>query len=281
MIFRPLTFFSLVLIFCSCQSKPEEKIEIPLPDFVSVSAGKYSVGRKGHHINPKREVELESFEISTTEITNTQWEAFIQATNYKTDAEKFKNAQSFYPGLDEFEWVSDTTAYWRFPFGVSGGGIEDKMNHPVSCISFRDVMVYCEWAGVRLPTLDEWEVACRAGTDSHQFFGQNESDINQYGNIWQSKRHKEVTVEEDYLYTSPVASYKANPWGLYDVYGNVFEFCGDKPEKKKDKSKIAFARGGSWWCSRNSCNYFNSYDIGSVSIYASFPNQGFRVVKIN
>jgi sulfatase modifying factor 1 len=65
---------------------------------------------------------------------------------------------------------------------------------------------------------------------------------------------------------------------LYDMYGNVFEFCTGKL-KQNESNTIAHARGGSWWCSRNACNFFNSYDIGRVHIHASFSNQGFRVVK--
>ena len=80
------------------------------------------------------------------------------------------------------------------------------------------------------------------------------------------------------MYTSPVASFASNPWGLYDMYGNVFEFCSGKL-KPGESNTIAHARGGSWWCSKNACNFFNSYDIGRVSIHASFSNQGFRVVK--
>jgi sulfatase modifying factor 1 len=65
----------------------------------------------------------------------------------------------FSPGLKEFEWMNDTTAYWRYPNGKSCGSIEDKMNHPVTSISYADVLAYCKWAKVRLPSLDEWEIA--------------------------------------------------------------------------------------------------------------------------
>jgi sulfatase modifying factor 1 len=76
-----------------------------------------------------------------------------------------------------------------------------------------------------------------------------------------------------------VGSYKPNPWGLYDMYGNVFEFCAGLPKALEEVPNLGVARGGSWWCSRHSCNYFNSADIGKANVHASFSNQGFRVVR--
>lgn len=72
-----------------------------------------------------------------------------------TDAEKKKDALVFEPGLEELRWKNDPTACWRFPNGISRGGIDDKMDHPVTCISYTDIIAYCQWAKVRLPTLDE------------------------------------------------------------------------------------------------------------------------------
>ncbi len=280
---------SLIVLCCfslvSCHNKTEEfqekvsdKNEIP-EGFVLVPAGTYELGKTNHRINPKRQVEAESFLISEAEITNAQWQVFIEETGYQTTAERFKNAMTFYVGLDEFKWVMDSTANWRFPFGEAEGGIEEKMDHPVTCISYYDIQKYCAWAKAELPTVDQWEIACRANTAGPYHFEGGRDSLNLYANIWQSETHKEVTVEEDYLYTSPVKSYQANPWGLYDMYGNCFEFCADRPEIWKDNEAVACARGGSWWCSSASCNFFNSNDIGTVNKRASFSNHGFRVVK--
>jgi sulfatase modifying factor 1 len=247
-------------------------------EFVLVPKGEYTVGKKGHLLNPLRKVKVQSFYIGKTEITNQQFEKFVSATSYKTDAEKRHNAMVFQPGLKEFEWMNDSTAYWRFPNGISRGGIENKMNHPVTCISYTDILTYCTWAGVRLPTLDEWEIACRAGSTTDYFFGNDKTKISKYANIWHGRDHMMADSSDGYMYTSPVASFAPNPWGLYDMYGNVFEFCSGKL-KTDISSTVAHARGGSWWCSKNACNFFNSYDIGRVNIHASFSNQGFRVVK--
>lgn len=246
--------------------------------FVLIKKGVYTVGKKGHTLNPQRKVSVVDFYISKTETTNEDFKKFVEATGYKTDAERFRNAMVFKPGLKEFEWLEDSTAYWRFPNGVSRGGIENKMNHPVTCISYTDIMAYCAWAKVRLPTLDEWEIACRAGSEENFFFGSNPTSIIKYANIWHGKNHLKADSTDSYMYTAPVASFNPNPLGLYDMYGNVFEFCTGKLNTDKSSTTV-HARGGSWWCSKNACNYFNSYDIGRVNIHASFSNQGFRVAK--
>jgi sulfatase modifying factor 1 len=247
--------------------------------FALVPAGKYQVGKKDHLVNPLRIVKVDSFFIANTETTNREFELFVNATSYKTDAERFHNAMVFEPGLEEFEWINDSTANWKFPNGVSRGGIENKMYHPVTCISYTDILAYCKWAGVRMPTLDEWEIACRAGSTTDYFFGDDKTKISQYANIWHGRDHLTADSSDGYMYTSPVGSFAPNPWGLFDMYGNVFEFCSGKL-KADESPAVAHARGGSWWCSKNACNFFNSHDIGRVNIHASFSNQGFRVVKV-
>ena len=246
--------------------------------FVSVPAGVYTIGKKGHQLNPLRKVSTKGFSIARRETTNREFAAFVSATGYKTDAERKQNAMIFRPGLREFRWISDSTANWRYPNGVGRGGIEKKMDHPVTCISFSDIQAYCKWAKKRLPSLEEWEIACRAGSAGDYFFGNNREKLIRYANVWHGRDHMVADSSDGYMYTSPVGSFAPNPWGLYDMYGNVFEFCTGKL-RPDQKPTIAHARGGSWWCSKNACSFFNSYDIGRVNIHASFSNQGFRVVK--
>lgn len=247
-------------------------------EYVNIPAGTYVIGTNESLDNPKRKVETKSFEISTTEVTNREFEIFIKSTGYITLAEKYQNAQVFEPGLAEFRWLKDSTAYWRYPNGVSRGGIADKMDHPVTGISYRDVIAYCDWAGVRLPTFEEWEVSAKAGTSDRYSTGVSLDNIKDYANIWHKRDHLTADTSDGYMTTSPVKSFKANAWGLYDVFGNIFEFCEGRLEKDGER-KVAHARGGSWWCSLYSCSAFNSVFIGSVHPSASFSNLGFRVVK--
>lgn len=249
-----------------------------LAGFVSVKGGEYQVGGADRVENYPRTVHLAPFEIAKYETTNAQFAEFVKATGYVTDAEKHHNAMVFAPPLPEFRWIKDPTAYWRFPNGMKRGGIEGKMDHPVTTISYRDALAYCKWAGVRLPTLDEWEVACRAGTRGEYFFGPL-AKIGEYANVWHGRNHLKPDTSDGYMYTSPVGHFKPNPWGLYDMYGNVFEFCTGKLPGEKLSPTAAHARGGSWWCSKNACCFFNSLDLGKADIRASFSNQGFRVAR--
>lgn len=246
--------------------------------FVDVKAGPYKLGKAGYLENYPRTVKLGAFEIARTETTNEEFGAFVKATGYVTDAERFHNAMVFEPGLKEFRWLRDPTASWRYPNGKTRGNISEKKDHPVTSISFHDALAYCKWAGVRLPTLDEWEAACRAGTTGDYFFGSDGSLIGQYANIWHGRDHLKADMSDGYMYTAPVASFKPNPIGLYDMYGNVFEFCTGRLPSDASKTAV-HARGGSWWCSKNACCFFNSADIGTVNIRASFSNQGFRVAR--
>lgn len=271
---RPVSlhFFSLCvcLLTLTCQAQIQ---------FVTIPAGTYTLGKKGHHHNKWHTVKVDSFAISTTEITNAEFDKFIKASGYITDAEKNKNARVFEAGLAEFTWLDDSTANWRYPNGKSRGDITQKMNHPVTCISYRDAMAFCKWAGYKLPTLDQWEIASRCGSNQDFAWGNQRDSLIKYANIWHGRNHLSADTSDGYITTSPVASFAPNAWGLYDMYGNLFELCQGKTDRYKKYKQIVHARGGSWWCSAASCSYFNSVDIGRVSKYASFSNQGFRVVR--
>jgi formylglycine-generating enzyme len=245
--------------------------------FITISSGAYTVGSAQSIDNPIRKIRLKQYHIASVETTNAEFKKFVEFTGYVTDAERLHNAMVFEPPLKEFRWIQDKTANWRYPNGKTRGGISDKLNHPVTTISYHDATAYCKWAKARLPTLDEWEVACRAGTKGDYFFSEP-TDIVKFANIWHKKNHLESDTTDGFMTTSPVGSFAPNPWGLYDVYGNVFEFCEGRLNSDTSKNQV-HARGGSWWCSKNSCCFFNSVDIGRQNKFASFSNQGFRTVK--
>jgi formylglycine-generating enzyme len=249
--------------------------------FITLPKGTYTLGQKNHYTNPLHNYTVKTnVAISNLEITNAQFDSFVIATNYITTAERLHNAKIFIPGLRAYEWLNDSSAYWRYPNGVSRGGILEKQNHPVTCISYTDILAYCKWAKVRLPNIDEWEIASRAGTVGKYFFNENyKTAMPKYANIWYANSHLIADTSDAFMYTAPVGSFMPNAWGFYDVYGNVFEYCHGTNNLNKTKTNKAVARGGSWWCSQNTCSFFNSVDIGANNKIASFSNQGFRVAK--
>src|SRR5436305_12012948 len=102
--------------------------------YMAVPAGTYRVGKATYLENPLRMVKLGPYQISKYDVTNSEFEAFVKATGYVTDAERLHNAMIFEPPLKEFRWIHDRTASWRYPNGVSRGGIRHKMDHPVTSI---------------------------------------------------------------------------------------------------------------------------------------------------
>jgi len=245
---------------------------------VSIPAGTYRVGAPGHLRNPRRTVRLKAYRISDAETTNEQFARFVQATGYITDAEKIGYGLVAREGMIDWAWTETKGATWRTPFGPVDPRAGDLTNHPATQISGADAEAYCRWIGGRLPTLEEWEVAARAGSTTRWPWGDKFDP--HLANVWNGTNHLHNTREDGWLYTSPVRSFPPNAWGLYDVIGNVFEYCEGLPAiiGKENESRLIAGRGGSWWCSKGTCDFFNLVDIGAMDRHGSLANQGFRVV---
>lgn len=241
---------------------------------VSVSAGEYPVGATDSPNNPARRVTLAEFGIADAETTNEQFSKFVAATGYVTDAERSGFGKVALEGMEEWKWEQVKGCDWRRPMGGHGPGWEKLRMHPVTQISGADAEAYCKWLGARLPTLDEWEVAARAGSRAKYPWG--ETFDPKKANVWNGELHLHNTKEDGFVYTSPVRAFPANAWGLHDVIGNVFEYCSDFPAGKSS-TRLVSGRGGSWWCSFKTCSYFNLVDIGQMPRHGSLANQGFRI----
>jgi eukaryotic-like serine/threonine-protein kinase len=163
---------------------------------------------------PQRSVFLDAYRIDETEVTNNQFSLFVEATGYKTDAEKAEFSRVFDPNANSFTRVP--SADWRHPQGKEMN-LEQLGNYPVIQVSWIDAKAYCTWAGRRLPTEAEWEKAAR-GTEGFLFPWGNEPPNDQLLNYNRSNGSP-----------MPVGTYLdgASPYGLMDMAGNVYEWVGD------------------------------------------------------
>lgn len=221
-------------------------------------------------------------------VTRSQFAQFVRETGYKTEAEKHGGGY-LYTGS---KWVKDPKCNWRRT------GFEQDDLHPVVVVSWNDAQHYLAWLEkkdgrpYRLPTEAEWEYACRAGTTTRFFTGDDPNSLAGYANVADSTAKKEFNwadtfdFEDGYVFTSPVGAFKPNPWGLFDMTGNVREWCQDYFDEKAyqrnkctdpvvNKGTNRVLRGGSWYYSprycRSACRYHYAADDG-------YYNFGFRLV---
>lgn len=245
---------------------------------ITVPAGTWQIGGWNHPTNPRRKVTLPAFRLADSETTNRQFAAFIADTGYRTDAERRGKAHTFAYGQPEWRWVETDGAFWRFPRGPQGpDSVKTLVDHPVTCLSAADAAAYCRWAGGRLPTQAEWEVAARGGVSIKFPWGPDFDPTK--ANTWNGATHAKNTRTDGWEFTAPVRQFPPNAWGFHDVIGNVFEFTADLPPgvRQKPGQALTSARGGSWWCSPNTCKAFNLIDNGTMPLHGSLPNQGFRI----
>ncbi|MBI4878697.1 MAG: SUMF1/EgtB/PvdO family nonheme iron enzyme [Planctomycetes bacterium] len=251
--------------------------------FILVDPGKFEMGSPQWEVEgylfdderPRHEVEITKlFYLSETEVTVGQWREFAKRTGYRTEAEE----------SGEGGYTDDAA------------GLGDD-SHPVTQVSWKDAQAFCAAYGYRLPSEAEWEYACRAGTSTAYWWGDDELDGKGAGNFQdQLKRARHPPPFDVFphgdgrAFTAPVGTYAANPWGFLDMLGNVEEWCADVYDKdfyarspRKDPlsaEDTGFGhalRGGSWRSGPSSCrsavrSFSFPFDGRSDSI-------GFRVAR--
>lgn len=210
-------------------------------------------GKRYREESPAHLVTVSSFWIDKHEVTNAKFKEFVDATGYVTFAEKslseneFPNAppEQLVPGATIFSpppedidpWASDDAwrwwsyakgACWKHPEG-EGSNIRHRMNHPVVCLNANDAKAYAEWAGKRLPTEAEWELAARGGLKNAMFtWGDDPKPEGRWmANCFQGRFPANNSVQDGYKSTAPVGSFPPNAFGLFDMAGNVWEICSD------------------------------------------------------
>ncbi len=253
---------------------------------------------------PVHPVELSSFSIDTTTVTNAEFARFVQATGYRTESEKFGYSAVFHllaqaPAEDILGsaeghgwWLTVRGANWAHPHGA-GSNWQQIPEHPVVQVSWNDAQAYCAWSGRRLPTEAQWEYAARGGLDSKRYAWGDElrgPAGEHLCNIWQGEFPVRNTGEDGFLGTAPVRSFPENGFGLYETGGNVWEWCADwfLPKYYRNSPLVDPAgptigrgramRGGSFLCHDSYCNRYRVAARSSNSAESASSNTGFRTV---
>jgi formylglycine-generating enzyme required for sulfatase activity len=313
----------------------------PIPGMVWVAGGEFLMGTNDDQSwpaeHPAHKVRVDGFWIDETEITNAQFKQFVDATGYVTTAEQKPDwdelklqlppgtpkppddqlvaaSMVFMPpdhevALDDIGqwWTWAPGACWKHPEGP-GSNLDGRETHPVVHVSWDDAMAYCKWAGKRLPTEAEWEYAARGGLVGKRYVWGDEppSDTRPQCNIFIGRFPDAVSKQDQYPRTAPVKSFPPNGYGLYDMAGNVWEWCSDwyradiyrqqlkasrgeaitnpqGPPKSYDPAE-PFApkrvhRGGSFLCNDSYCSNYRPSGRRGTTPDSAMSHLGFRCVK--
>ena len=239
----------------------------------------------GRAAQPAFAAEVEPFFMEKSPVTVASFDAFVEATDYETEAERFGNAGVLDAQTGQWRLVDGAT--WRHPLGPNALAASD--DHPVTQVSWNDAAAYCQWEDKRLPTEVEWEHAARGARNSRALCpwdGACDLEVRpQKANTWQGRFPVENTEADGYRYTSPVGAFGETALGLTDMGGNVWEWTeswyrsyGDRgapftPTKRSERVQ----RGGSFQC--NECGGYHVFSRSHSTPETSLFHVGFRCVK--
>jgi sulfatase modifying factor 1 len=305
------------------------------PGMVWVPGGEFTMGTDSDlgwpEEKPAHRVHVDGFWMDEAEVTNAQFRAFVQATGYVTTAERAPSLdeimsqlppgtpppprEALVPGslvfappsgrvdLRDFSqwWAWTPGASWRHPEGP-GSGLEGRDDHPVVHVSWDDAVAFARWAGKRLPTEAEWEFAARGGLDGKPYVWGDDrpTETRSLANTWQGEFPHRNTAADGFIRTSPVRSFTSNGYGLYDMAGNVWEWCADwyqrdlyrrraggglvvnpiGPERGSDPARPftpeRVQRGGSFLCNDSYCSRYRPGARHGSSPDTGMSHVGFR-----
>ena len=276
-------------------------VRVPGATFWMGSEDAYAYPADGE--GPLREVEVDGFSIDSCAVTNERFAAFVEETGHRTEAESFGWSFVFagllpddYPPTEAVAqtpwWRKVEGADWAHPEGPASG-IEDRLDHPVVHVSWKDAAAYCAWSGTRLPTEAEWELAARGGLDRKPFPWGN--DLEPAGehrmNVWQGDFPGQNTLGDGFYGTAPGGSFAPNGYGLHDATGNVWEWTADwfhptfrQRDRRHDpagppRGTHKVQKGGSYLCHDSYCRRYRVAARTGNTPDSSTGNLGFRCVR--
>lgn len=334
-----MVVFPCLFFHCSEGEKTaQDKLNSKPPDtanMVVVPGGTFIMGGNDEQAEadefPRHTVTVDAFRMDVHEVTNEQFQAFVDATGYLTVAERPVNWEELklqlppgtpkpadsllLPGslvfqptdqpvsLEDYSkwWRWTTGASWKYPEGP-GSSIAGRMDHPVVHVAWDDAAAYASWAGKRLPTEAEWEWAARGGLKDSVYPWGNEPVNAARANFWQGIFPFKNELKDGFFTTAPVGSFPPNGYGLYDMAGNVWEWCLDwyhhdayrlpeeggnvrnptGPKNPFDPAEPTVPkrtmRGGSFLCNDDYCSGYRVSRRMRSSMDSGLSHTGFRCV---
>ncbi|HYJ04938.1 MAG TPA: formylglycine-generating enzyme family protein [Chthoniobacterales bacterium] len=310
---------------------PPGMVWIPGGEFLmgatTSGSGSGEMAMPSNDAEPIHRVRIDGFWMDKTTVTNEDFEKFVKATGYVTIAERTPTKEEFptapaenliagsvvftppdqeLPLNNHFQWWSYVKgADWRHPRGPESD-LKGKEKHPVVHVGYPDAEAYAKWAGKRLPTEAEFEFAARGGLSGKTYTWGDEfrPDGKWMANTYQGKFPVEEKADDGFAGIAPVAKFPANGYGLYDMSGNVWQWCSDwyrhdyyaqlakasdltinpagpdspfDPAEPGEKKRVH--RGGSYLCNDRYCSRYIVGTRGKGEVNTATNHLGFRCVK--